>query len=265
MPAATETKRSALPYPLRTHTLPLLFDETIERNASRIALKSHLSSGYRTITFGEFGTLVARLGAALIARGLEKGDRVALIAENSPDWCLVYAAVTSTGGVIVPLDTQLKKNDVHRLLGHCEARFLITSQSLHEEIIDGPAPKGIQMIVIGEQKELRGATLLGRLIMDGREIVAAGDTAFLRRRSSVEPDDMAAIVYTSGTTGHPKGVVLLHRNITSNAEACRTRLPFLESDVFLSILPLFHMYATTCNFLAPLAAGAMILFGKSLK
>ena len=265
MPQAVELKSSIPPFPLRTHTLPALFDATIERNASRIAMKSHLPSGHRTITFREFGRLVARLGAALIARGLEKGDRIALFAENSPDWCLVYAAATSISGVIVPLDTQLAKNDIGRLLSHCEAKFIITSRSLHEEIVEGPELKGIQVIVIGEQNELRGALLLGRLIKEGTEIIAAGDTAFLKRRSSVEPDDMAAIVYTSGTTGHPKGVVLLHRNISSNAEACRTRIPFVEGDIFLSILPLFHTYATTCNFLAPLAAGATIFFGRSLK
>jgi long-chain acyl-CoA synthetase len=107
-------------------------------------MKSHLPSGYRTITFGELGTLVARLGAALIARGLEKGDRIALFAENSPEWCLIYAAATSIGGVIVPLDTQLAKNDIGRLLSHCEAKFIVTSRSLHEEIAEGLEFKGIQ-------------------------------------------------------------------------------------------------------------------------
>jgi long-chain acyl-CoA synthetase len=263
--ATAKPEQRIRPFPVHAETLPALFTETIERNSSRIAMKSHTPSGDRTITFGEFGTLIERLGAALIARGLERGDRVALLAENSPDWCLVYGATTSAGGVIVPLDTQLKRNDVHYLLRHCEARFLFVSPGFYDEMIGGPEPSGIQVTVIGEDPEPRGTPSLARLIAEGTEIVASGGAAFAKRRGSVEAEDMAAIVYTSGTTGRPKGVVLLQRNIASNAEACRMRLPFVAGDVFLSILPLYHTYATTCNFLSPLAAGARIVFGRSLK
>jgi len=217
------------------------------------------------ISYAEFGKLASHLGAGLISHGLRIGDRVALFAENGPEWGLTYAAATSCGAAIVPLDAQLKGTELRRLLGHAEAHFLVASRSLLNEAIGEAALPGVQVVIIGERGGISGALSWGDLIAEGGALAARGSRAFEERADAVTPDDIAAICYTSGTTGQPKGVILLHRNLVSNVESCRRRIPFIETDTFLSILPLHHTYATTCNLLAPLSTGAAIFFGRSLK
>lgn len=265
MRIATESTRAPAPAALRAGTLPSLFDETIERHAGHTAMRWREAGGARSLTYRDFGALLGSLGAGLIARGLERGERVALVADNSPAWCLVYAAVTSVGGVIVPLDLQLGVNEIRRLLLHCDARILVASRGIYEEKIADMRLAGTRIVVIGEGDAPPGAESLDGVLEEGRDLVGRGDESLAARRAAVEPGDFAAICYTSGTTGQPKGVVLLQRNLVANAEACRARVRFIETDVFLSLLPLFHTYATTCNFLAPVASGAAIFFGTSLK
>jgi len=228
-------------------------------------MKCRRTARVETISYAEFGRLLSHLGAGLISRGLRPRDRVALFAENGPEWGLMYSAATSCGAAIVPLDTQLKGNELRHLLGHAGARFLVASRSLLDETIGEAALPGIQVIVMGERGGISDAPSLDDLIAEGQALAARGSRAFEERSDAVTPDDIAAICYTSGTTGQPKGVVLLHRNLVSNVESCRRRVPFVETDTFLSILPLYHTYATTCNLLAPLSTGAAIYFGRSLK
>ena len=265
MQRSTESTRRVPPFPLRTNTLPVLFDETVKRSGSRIAMKRRCGDDLESISYEEFGRLVSHLGTGLIARGLERRDRAALLAENGPEWGLAYAAVTSCGGAIVPLDTQLKANEIRRLLTHCGAKFLIVSRSLFDESIGEGTLPGVRTIIIGDCAGVPGSISIGDLITEGGTLIERVPRIFEERADRVEPDDIAAICYTSGTTGEPKGVVLLHRNLVSNVESCRRRIPFLETDTFLSILPLFHTYATTCDLLSPLSTGAAIFFGRSIK
>ena len=260
-------------------TLYDLHGASIERCPERIALKSRGPAGDVSISYREFGELVSNLAAGLVSFGLEKGDRVALLSENRPEWALVYAAVVAAGGVIVPLDPQLTASELLRLLRHCEAKFLFISPALRHEKMEGAELPSIRTILIDESQSFgardggptsghagheESLTLHG-LIASGKTLVDAGEEEFLARKIDVAPDDVAAICYTSGTTGQPKGVVLLHRNIAANVAACQARIPFRDTDVFLCLLPLHHMMTTTCSLLAPLAAGACVYFGRSLK
>jgi long-chain acyl-CoA synthetase len=265
MRRSTESTRSAPPFPLRSDTLGALFEAAVKRWGGRVAMKRRCGESLETILYDEFGSLVSRLGTGLIARGLAAGDRVALLSENGPAWGLVYAAATSCGAAIVPLDTQLGGNEIRRLLAHCGAKFLFASRSLLDERLEQGSLGEARLIVIGERNGIPGSSALENLLAEGGALAAGEPGAFEEHAARVRPDDVAAICYTSGTTGQPKGVVLSNRNLVSNVEACRRRVPFLETDTFLSILPLYHTYATTCNLLAPLSTGAAILFGRSLK
>ena len=265
MTRVNELNKPIPPFPLRRCTLPALFAATVERNGSRTAMKRRPAESRESITFEEFGKLVSRLGTGLIAQGLERRDRAALLAENGPDWGIAYAAVTACGAAIVPLDTQLKANEIRRLLTHCGAKFLIVSRTLFDESVGEVTLPGMRTIIIGDRAGVPGTISLGDLIAEGEKRLERAPRIFEERADRVEPDDIAAICYTSGTTGEPKGVVLLHRNLVSNVESCRRRIPFLETDTFLAILPLFHTYATTCSLLAPLSTGAAIFFGRSIK
>ncbi|HER44346.1 MAG TPA: long-chain fatty acid--CoA ligase [Candidatus Eisenbacteria bacterium] len=245
-------------------TLPELLDQAVERHASRVAMKSHHPWGYQSITYREMGRLVSYLGTGLIARGLKRHDRVALIADNSPEWALLYAAVTSAGGVIVPLETGMKENEIRHLLLHSGTTMLVVSPALYADRIEGMRLQDVQVFVIGEEKGL-GGTPLGEVMADGKQRINDGDGEFFNRKSSVSPDDIAAICYTSGTTGQPKGVVLLHRNLISNVKGCIRRFKVTETDSFLCLLPLYHTLASTTTFLVPVAAGCTVAFARSLK
>ena len=260
-----ELKRPIPPFPLRTYTLPALFSEAVALNAARVAMKTRRSAAGASISYEEFGRLVSHLGAGLIARGAAPGDRVGLLADNGPEWGIVYAAATSIGATIVPLDTQLKGAEIRRFLLHSNAKFLFASPLFLDDAIADAAHSGLQLIVIDNESRVPGAPTLNDLVAEGARLAGAAPGVFEERSRGVKPDDDAAICYTSGTTGDPKGVVLSNRNLVSNVESCRRRVPFLETDTFLSLLPLYHTYATTCNLLAPLSTGAAIFFGRSLK
>lgn len=246
-------------------TLPAVFDSATKNFASSVAMKSRYSWGYRSITYEELDVLISSLGTGLIASGLEKGDRVALIAENSPEWTIVYAAVTSCGAIVVPLDTQFNVNEIRHLILHSNVAFLVTSPKVFSEKIEGMNLEGIHVMIIGEDEPKEGATTIGDVMEIGKEWINNGDRSLFERKTGIDPDDVAAICYTSGTTGQPKGAVLLHRNIASNVEAARERIPLGRSDVFLCLLPLYHTFATTCTFLAPLASGSTMFFARSMK
>lgn len=251
--------------PLSFGTLPELFDNASERYQPRVAMKSQHSWGHQSITFGEMGRIISYLGTGLMERGLEKGDRVILIADNSPEWCLVYAAVTSAGGIIVPLEIHMKENEIRHLLLHSEAKFLVTSPQIYGDRIEGMNLNDVQVIVMGEREKELGTTSLGEVMAEGKERINSGNSSFFNRKAEITPEDMAAICYTSGTTGQPKGVVLLHSNLVSNAKASIDRFSIVMDDVFLCLLPLYHTFATTTNLLIPAAGGCSIIFARSLK
>lgn len=252
---------------LKKQSLPALYEHATTRYRSSVAMKCRYPWGYRSISYEELGGLIEYVGAGLVGEGLAPGERVVLIAENSPEWGIVYAAVTSAGGIIVPLDTKLKENEIKHLLLHSEASFLVTSMRMYQDRIEGMPLGDARLIVIGEgdSREEGPGISLSALMAAGKAALGGGNDEFRRVAAGIGADEIAAICYTSGTTGQPKGAVLLHRNIVSNIEAIRLRLMFDEDDRFLCLLPLHHTFATTCNLLAPLYSGSTIHFGRSLK
>lgn len=250
---------------MKIGTLPDLYDYAVRTHGQAVYMKKHHPWGYQSITYQEFGALVSYIGAGLIDRGLSRGDRVVLIADNCPEWILVYAAATSCGAAIVPLEPRMPENEIHHLLLHSEASFIVASPQIWAESIGGMSLGGVTSIVLGEAPETGGAAGLSEIMAAGREKIAGGDTAFFQARSRTAPDDIAAISYTSGTTGQPKGAVLLHRNLLADLEGLHGRLVVRSSDVFLSLLPLHHTFASMTDMLVPLYRGAALAFARSLK
>lgn len=255
--------RDAAPPAAGIGTIPRLLARSAARCPDAAALSWPGPEGTRSITYGALASLVERLGASLAAGGFGPGKTAALLAPNGPDWVIAYLAATSCGGAIVPLDTQLAGEDARRLVEHAGASVLFLGSGLapaHPPLTGEP---GIRTIVVGGDGDHPGS--LAAAAADGERRLASGDRRFPERRDAVRDGDAAAICYTSGTTGAPKGVVLEHRNIVFDVEACIRRIPFRGSDTFLCILPLYHTYAATANLLAPLAVGARVFFGRSVK
>lgn len=265
MPDQTEVFRPGTLDALGVSTLPDIYEYAIDKYSDRIVMNKHHAWGYQSIPYQEFGKLISFLGSGLISRGLEKGGRVALMAENSPEWIVVYAAVTSSGGTIVPLDINIQENELRHILLHCEAQFLIVSPKVFSDLIEGIELEDVEVLVMGGKESGSKGTPLGEVMAEGKTRISEGDAAYFRRKAEVEPGDTAAICYTSGTTGRPKGAVLLHSNIVSNIESIKGRVPISESDTFLCILPLHHTFSSMCVFLTPLFSGSTIVFARSIK
>ncbi|WP_024328416.1 AMP-binding protein [Thioalkalivibrio sp. ALR17-21] len=190
----------------------------------------------------------ARLAAGLREAGLERGDRVVLLAPNSPDWIASALGVMNAGGSVVPLDTQMPSEDLHHVLADSAPRFVFTTSALEERLADAHGEWQVRLFDAAEDAPNAWATLLQAEPADS--IAQAGD--------------VAAVFYTSGTTGPPKGVPLTHRNLASNVEALCAEEVADHKDRVLVPLPFHHVYPFTVGILVPLTLGASIIVPFSL-
>ena len=194
----------------------------------------------RVTTYADLEQLALRCARFLQERGIEKGDRVLVWAPNMPQWVALYFGCMKIGAVLVPLDVRSEAEFAAAVARRTEPKLLVASR-LTARLVEGIAAPVIQL----EQLE----SLL--------PAEAAAD------ESHVDPDDLAEIVFTSGTTGDPKGVMLTHRNIVSNVEGTRDVLTIEQGFRLLSLLPLSHMFEQTVGMLAPLSGGASVIYPVS--
>ncbi|PKL05914.1 MAG: hypothetical protein CVV45_19830 [Spirochaetae bacterium HGW-Spirochaetae-10] len=213
----------------------------IEKSGKRYANLPALSMvGGERFTYGDIERHSARLAASLASQGIGKGDKVALLAENSPYWGIAYFGILRAGAVVVPILTDFIPEQIRNIIVHSEAKAVICSQRLLQKI------------------EVLELPVLLIDIKDAVPLEEAKPALSASKPSSPDPDDLAMIVYTSGTTGLSKGVMLSHRNILSNAFGCRSIIILHRTDRLLSILPLAHTYEFTIGFVIPLLSGSHI-------
>jgi long-chain acyl-CoA synthetase len=195
------------------------------------------------ITYAELEDAAARVAGLLHERGLAPGDRVGLMLPNVPEFVLAYYGVLRAGGVVVPMNVLLKQREVAYYLGDSEAKLVLAWHELAQAAHDGAAQVGA-------------------------ECVAIEPGAFERLLAGVEPsvvqvdraaDDTAVILYTSGTTGKPKGAQLTHCNLAINADVTKQLLSLGPDDVVLGALPLFHAFGQTCGLNAAVGSGASLV------
>jgi long-chain acyl-CoA synthetase len=249
-------------YPIET-IRDLLF-AVCKRYAGRSALKVKKEGVYQSLTYTELRESAEELGTAVAAMGLRKGDRVGIIGDNCPEWAVSYLAVVSLGLVAVPIDRDLKQREIHHILGVAGVRMLIGGPRhlalLQEDLGE---VKGLQFIVtMGDQPVGSGLTF-PEALEKGRAAMVGGDRSFAE--ATVAPDDLAVLIFTSGTTGASKGVMLTHRNIASNVVGTSCHVAINHDDVLLSVLPLHHTYEATAGFLTALYQGATICYAESLR
>ncbi|MDC7222324.1 MAG: AMP-binding protein, partial [Spirochaetales bacterium] len=220
-------------------TINNLLFQSIEKNYARVAFSHY--SGDESLTYLELGRSVKNIGLWLIAQGIRPGDRVALLGESSLYWVQVYFAVTSMGAVLVPILPDFRGVEIEKILRHSESKliFLSEKQKAKMEQTEIDLPMAMLEQLPSEEFGMTEKNLLE---------VFQGD---------VEEDTLAAILYTSGTTGNSKGVMLTHKNFTSNAKTSshipRPRLK--PGHDFLSLLPLAHTYECTIGMLVNVYTG----------
>ena len=199
------------------------------------------------LNYRDLDRLTRRAAALLDAKGIRKGDRVAILSENRPEWCIADFAIARAGAVAVPILTDFPAEQIENILEHSEARAVFASDRLKKKLAAncGAGACTIEVLPIEKLSAPRAD-----------EALEAAGRAF--KSPAIESNDLAAIVYTSGTTGRSKGVMLTHRNFLADALACRSVVILNEKDVLLSILPLAHTYEYTIGFLIPAMSGASI-------
>jgi long-chain acyl-CoA synthetase len=183
---------------------------------------------------------------ALRGAGLANDDRVALWSENRPEWCAAWLGAVRAGCTVVPMDASLSEEDVAGILGKAEPGALVVSGKKKDAIarFRDAAPSIVLAVPFGDDWDAL--------------LASAPKDAPLPAPESVPGDQTASIIFTSGTTGIAKGVMLSHHGIIANINASIMSLPIYDRDVFMGVLPLHHTYPTTCAFLSPLTVGASL-------
>ncbi len=198
-----------------------------------------------SFTFSEVFVLSTEFSAYLRALGLKKGDHVAIVGENSPEWAISYFAVIWAGAIAVPLDARARTEHVKQVLGLSDSRFLIASAGF-AEVLGNTAT--VEHLI--PMDKARGTQ------MDTEKTVPAEKS---------EPQDITDIVFTSGTTGNPKGVMLSHGSIMSNLETLYSAFPITDKDTAFSILPIHHVYERIVGILLSFYCGQAVFFSRSIK
>lgn len=207
-------------------------------------------SDFRKISYRRFCAEVDALGTALYAHGLD-GTRILLIGENRYEWAVSYLAAACSG-TVVPLDASLDADTVASLAEFCEAGAVIFSERAKQKIKAVDA--AVARIAFSE---------LPSLIDEGRLLLQAGDRSYLD--AEIDPTAPCALLFPSGTQDAPKGVMLSHRNLCFNLSEMCKMVYIGERDVFLSLLPLHHVYESTCGLLCPLSRGATVAYGGGMR
>ena len=197
--------------------------------------------GGERVDYRELELQSRRVAADLYRRGVRKGDRVAILSESRPEWGIASLGIARAAAVAVPLLVDFTPAQLTEILGHSGARIVYASPKQRSKL-DGISVTALPIEALSD--------LAAELDRAAAELELPGPA----------PDDLAAIVYTSGTTGSPKGVMLTHRNYIADALACSAIIVLSPRDVLLSILPLAHAYEYTIGFLIPMMSGAFIQY-----
>ena len=221
------------------NTLYELVHNSVEKFASKVAFSMFEGDD---VTYAEVGRRIEKVQEILTGAGLRAGDKVALLSSNMPNWGVCYFAVTSAGMVAVPILPDFSGEELDMIIAHSEAKALLVSDRLFTKL----SKQTIERLnVVVRTKNL--GVIAQRVRGEGTMAVP-------------KPDDLAVIIYTSGTTSKPKGVMLTHAALCAQVGISSGIFPVLPDDVFLSVLPLSHTYECSIGMIYPFSMGARVVY-----
>lgn len=245
-----------------------MLNTSVELYGDNVAFRQRFEKDkpFREITYREALDTVNGLGTALIAHGL-KGKRISVIGENCYQWATSYLAAVCGTGVVVPLDKELSAEELKQLIIEADVSAVLFAKKYEKMFSEMMASgdTGLEMLVNFSPADECGEGVFSweSLVEEGKKLVESGDRSFID--AEIYADEMSVLLFTSGTTGIAKGVMLSHRNICEDLMSAPTILNVNTWDIFFSVLPVHHTYECTCGFLMPLYKGASIAYCEGLK
>jgi long-chain acyl-CoA synthetase len=255
---------------LAKDTLVDFFQRSASEHADTEAMKYKRGSSWHSITYGGFRRFVEDLAGGLLSLGIEDGDRVAIWSANSPEWVIADYATLHVGAASAPVYDTLTPEQAEHILDDSGARVVFVEDqdkldavlaassnldALEYVVTMGPLPEGYEA-----KAEILG---MDELYARGRSYLDQVPDALQERYQQLTPGDLASLVYTSGTTGVPKGVKLTHRNFASNVQATVDALE-MDEEVHLGFLPLAHSFARTGDQFVPYSTGSTVCFAEGV-
>jgi long-chain acyl-CoA synthetase len=230
------------------------------RHGDKLALEDLKETPIPKVTFNSLLKNVLRFGAAIQELGLPERSHIAVISENRVQWGIAYLTALCFNYVVVPIDARLNNNEILNIIHESDANAIVFSESFDAMLRE--ERRALKHLKHTISMDLL-ATKDGFLSMP--EMIGKSRGCTPEAMPRVDPEAMAAILFTSGTLGRAKGVVLSQRNLASNLMAMTSLVLITPEDRFLSVLPIHHTYECTCGFLCPLFAGSSVHYARSLK
>jgi long-chain acyl-CoA synthetase len=243
-------------------TINDLFSEAVKAHRDRVVLRLPIPKERKRgrgtqlilneISYGRLEEMVGRFASALAELGVKKGDKVALISKPRAAWATAFFAILRCGAVVVPLDPELQPGEIERILGEAEVQGAVASGGKVPDLCAIRERSLPNLVLVSmDRAEQEGVHFLDALLVGRQPLTAV----------AADPQDLAVLMYTSGTTANAKGAMLTHANIASNALTAVKVVDLSPRDTFLSIVPWHHIYGLTMTLISPIVAGGTSTYG----
>lgn len=252
-------------------TAPQVFRQAVQRYGDRVAMRKKEYGLWHDISWNEYYTVAKYVGSAVISMGLKKGDCVSIIGDNCPEWVIIDLGIQCTGGVAVGVYSTNAWPQVEYVIQNSESKFFFVE---NEEQLDKwlhfrDNVTSLKKVIVWDLEGLRHfedpMVMTYEDLLDlGRKIVEKDPNLFEKRMAEVRPEDLSVLVYTSGTTGPPKGAMLTHRSVTWMGQAITKDDPVYDTDEVMSFLPLCHMFERLFSVFVHITHGYTLNFVESL-
>jgi len=248
----------------KNNTVPKLLRESARKFAERVALREKDLGIWQNITWDQYYENVKHFGLGMLALDLKKGDKISVLSENNPEWLYADIGVQAVGGIVVGIYPTNVASQVEYILDHSQSTFVVAGdQEQTDKVLEVkerlPAIKKVIVIDMKGLRRYRDPLLISfeEVLRLGKEIDEKEPELFERLVDETEPEDTALMVYTSGTTGKPKGAMISHRNAIASGVNFVKATPLKADDVIVSYLPLCHIAERSFSVIYPLVVGGI--------
>ncbi len=234
--------------------------QSVAKYGPKIAMEDAASTPIPSASYDQLLHYVLKFGNALKAQGLKERTHIAVIGDNRVQWAITYLTAHVFNMVIVPIDKNLTQNEIQNIIYESDAEAIVFSAGFRSMLTeDSHVLKRLRVFIDMDAKEEKDH------VLSMSKLIAAANAAGLNELPSINNEDVAEIIFTSGSLGRAKGVMLSQKNLATNLMAMRSLLLITPDDKFLSVLPTHHTYECTCGFLCPLYSGASVHYARSLR